>query len=255
MEFPDRKRVIFANNPLSEVVFQVRFPRILAIDDRLPADFQQLIAHKFPLVESHEGIQLPFAPSTDITSLRRVFYHFSTEEGETKVTLCSDFLAVTTYSYERWEKFREAICCAIDALTDSYTVQFFIRTGLRYVDHISKRRLGLEDFLWSDLVKQTALGIVAEDEIPMADMVEAQNAIVLQLPNQARVAIRTGFSNVEDSVDEKIFVVDSDFYTEEVIRGKNDVVDRCITFNRYAGHAFRWFISERLEQALEPKEP
>jgi hypothetical protein len=40
MEFPEAERVIYSRNPLAEVACQLRFPRILALDERIPADFQ-----------------------------------------------------------------------------------------------------------------------------------------------------------------------------------------------------------------------
>jgi len=41
MKFPEVERVIYQKNPLVEVVCQCMFPRILAIDEGIPATFQQ----------------------------------------------------------------------------------------------------------------------------------------------------------------------------------------------------------------------
>ena len=47
-------RVRYTKNPLVEVVAQVRFPRILEIDDQLPSDFQRALRQDYPLLEVQE---------------------------------------------------------------------------------------------------------------------------------------------------------------------------------------------------------
>ncbi|MBL8785507.1 MAG: TIGR04255 family protein, partial [Deltaproteobacteria bacterium] len=48
VRIPESPRVIYASNPLADVICQVRFPRILRIDNELPADFQDAIRGQFP---------------------------------------------------------------------------------------------------------------------------------------------------------------------------------------------------------------
>ncbi|QCI79895.1 TIGR04255 family protein [Hankyongella ginsenosidimutans] len=60
--------------------------------------------------------------------------------------------------YERWEIFSGHIERALASLMKSYSLSLFTRIGLRYVDVISRRRLGLENVRWSDLIKNSALG-------------------------------------------------------------------------------------------------
>ena len=44
----DRERCIYRSNPLIEVICQLRFPTILSISAREPADFQEGIRQHFP---------------------------------------------------------------------------------------------------------------------------------------------------------------------------------------------------------------
>lgn len=255
MEFPVTDRVIYDSNPLSEVVFQTRFPRMLAIDERLPIEFQSALDNGYPFVETREGLNLPAALSAEFTSLKRVHYDFLTEDRETTVTLCSEFLAITTRRYQHWGEFNRHITCAVNALMEAYDIPMFTRVGLRYVNRISRERLQLSDVRWSDLVKLTALGIVAESEIPIEDVVELQNATVLRTPNDAKVTLRTGFGKFEPTGAETVFVVDSDFFFDQTVKGKQYALELCSTFNKYAGHAFRWFITDQLHNALGPRQP
>jgi len=49
LRIPESPRVIYASNPLVDVICQVRFPRILRIDSELPVAFQEAIRDQFPL--------------------------------------------------------------------------------------------------------------------------------------------------------------------------------------------------------------
>ena len=46
--FYDTDRVIYAKPQIMEVICQLRFPRILSISAREPAEFQELIRSDFP---------------------------------------------------------------------------------------------------------------------------------------------------------------------------------------------------------------
>ena len=48
MPFPNVPRVTYRNNPLVQVICQLRFPPILKIDAEVPADFQESIRKDFP---------------------------------------------------------------------------------------------------------------------------------------------------------------------------------------------------------------
>ncbi|QCI79894.1 TIGR04255 family protein [Hankyongella ginsenosidimutans] len=96
MEFADTGRVIYKENPLAEVVCQLSFPRILAVDDRIPAEFQDAMGADYPFVETREVVQFGLGLGVEALPSKRVHYDFKTEDRRYNVTLCSDFVAVTT---------------------------------------------------------------------------------------------------------------------------------------------------------------
>ena len=49
--FSQEERCIYQNNQLLEVICQLRFPTILAINAREPVDFQEAIRQAFPIYE------------------------------------------------------------------------------------------------------------------------------------------------------------------------------------------------------------
>ncbi len=252
MDFPDVKRVIYAVNPLSEVVCQIRFPRILAIDERIPADFQRMLGAEYPFVETREIVQFSLNLANDQPAGKRVHYDFQPEDRSVTVTLCSEFLAITTQRYERWEKFEAHVGRALDALLACYTVPIFTRIGLRYVDTVRKASLNLPtDAKWKDLIRISALGLLAEDDVPVSSVVEMSGATVLQLDNGGKGLFRTFFGPIQPD-DELAFVIDSDLYQDQPVKGPSDALALLQQFNKCAGRAFRWFITDQLHDAMGP---
>jgi len=170
--FPISPRVIYAVNPLVEVISQVRFPPILRIDSEPPAAFQERIRAQYPLLRdlTEDISQLPTGISSQLAQLlrssiavrnRRVGYDFLSADGVWKVGLTREFLSLGTGKYERWESFRERLTGPIQALLDVYRPGFFTRVGLRYQDLIQRSRLGLEGQTWASLLQPHVTGLLS----------------------------------------------------------------------------------------------
>jgi len=153
MSFADFERVIYKKNPLIQVVCQLRFPRILRINEKPPADFQERIRDKYPLyqvaVEQQQQFSVDMgAPETPPTpkilqSEAINNYTFSSFDEKWHINLTSTFLALSTTRYERWESFTENLKVPLSALIDIYKPAFFERVGLRYVDAFTRSKLNL----------------------------------------------------------------------------------------------------------------
>lgn len=255
MDFPNAERVIYDKNPLVEVVCQFRFPRILALDERIPAEFQELLGPEYPFVETREVVQFNLGATSDISPSKRVHYDFITEDRAYTITLCSEFLAISTQSYTRWEYFLGHVTRSLQALTKTYSVPLFTRVGLRYVDVISKKALGLENAKWTELIRASALGLLAEDEVPLDDVLELSSGTALQLTEGGKATIRTTLGRMPNTGDEVVFVIDGDFFEEVPVKGEDDAIRVCARFNSATGRAFRWLIRDRLHDALGPRKP
>ena len=51
MPFPTSDREVYENNPLNEVICQIRYPAILRVAAETPSDFQEAIRDKYPMYE------------------------------------------------------------------------------------------------------------------------------------------------------------------------------------------------------------
>lgn len=256
MPFPESERVIYSNNPLAEVVCQLRFPPILRIDAQPPADFQDSIRDDYPLYrEARPASQnVPGQPGTVIqleTGPACTEHRFSTTDDVWSVTLTRDFLSVWTTQYRKWEGFRDRLRKPVEALLTTYRPSYFTRVGLRYIDVVHRSRLGLGDKAWSELIQPQIAGEFSAQGV--ADRIErAARQVTIRLGDGPEwVVIRHGVLFAEPDK-EQCFLIDCDFFaggqtrTEDV----NSILDR---FNRTAGNLFRWCIQPGLHDALGPR--
>jgi len=107
----------------------------------VPVGFQEAIRAEYPTLNTSRAIELPFLsnPQTNsppIVMGQGLTYEFLDKAGKWKLVLSSDFIALSTMSYEKWEDFRSRLSTAIDLLVEHYSPSHFTRVGLRYQDLI-----------------------------------------------------------------------------------------------------------------------
>jgi uncharacterized protein (TIGR04255 family) len=253
--FPPSSRVIYGKAPLIQVICQLRFPSLLSIESQPPADFQERIRNRFPLLERGRS-DLPADLPQEVlqaigAQIPAVEYRFLTEDRVSTVTLTPQSLALSTNRYERWEHFLGQLRAPLTALNEIYKPSFFSRVGLRYTDVIDRERLGLQNTPWSRLLNPHILG---ELELPQfenwLDKI-ANRTIRVKIPDgSGSVLMRHGLGNVQGRK-EICYTIDFDFSTEP----KTEVQDAEAIlnhFNAMAGWAFRWCITDTLRNALNP---
>jgi uncharacterized protein (TIGR04255 family) len=122
----DLPRLRFERNPLESVVWQMRFPPLLSIDDgAVVGRFQAAIGAEYPLAERGEGGADAPAP-----------WHFRDPTETWTVALFRDSLALQTVDYLSFEDFRARLERLLAAVEETLAVTHTLRLGLRYVDHI-----------------------------------------------------------------------------------------------------------------------
>lgn len=257
MPFPDSPRVVYRQNPLNEVICQLRFPPILRIEAEPPAIFQDLLRPEYPMFREvqpdlPESMPAEFANAVRAMlppRARTIAYEFASEDEGWSITLSRDALALRTTKYERWEGFLRHLEGPLTGLTELYKPAFFSRVGLRYVDVIQRSKLGKPDQPWCELLRPHIAGEFAVTEL--AGHVEhAARELRVRLAGEGYVVIRHGTA-VEASGGEQCFVIDSDFFTEGRLE-PNNARALLNDFNRKSGRLFRWCIQEALHQAMQP---
>lgn len=257
MKFPESQRVTYSRNPLVEVICQLRFPKILRIETEAPVEFQEAIRTEYPTLNTSRSIELPFlsSPQTNSPSVmigQGLTYEFVDKAGKWKLVLSSDFIALSTLYYEKWEDFRTRLSMAIDLLVKHYSPSHFARVGLRYQDLIIRSELELLQHPWRSLLQPPILGTFVADNLPEQDFTEALSMFACRLDYaDAVLRVRYGLARKDES-EELGYLIDADFYTENITE-ISDATHSLDRFNREAGNFFRWCITEELQQALQPK--
>lgn len=250
--FPIVDRVVFANNPLHEVVCEFRFPTILKIDSEPPASFQELVRHKFPLLAKQAGVNLPTLPPQVANALAgaipKAATAFKTEDDLNELVLSSESLVIRCRSYNSWDEFKENILLAHGALRDVYAPNFYLRVGLRYINLIKRSGLNLGSEPWSELLNPRVAGELAEPS--WNDCIVGLNKNVrCNLPFDDDLMIfQHGLVSVDDDP-EIVYALDFDYIHNSKLDA-TDVDGAIERLHGYSGSAFQWCISERLKLAL-----
>jgi uncharacterized protein (TIGR04255 family) len=250
-----------AKAPLIQVVSELRFPPILKIASEPPADFQERIRATFPLFATVPNLALPQlqqmpALQTEILQvigpqLGGTSHQFQSEDHKATITLTISSFSLTTTDYRTWEDFRNQLNGPLRALEDVCKPTFFSRIGLRYIDAISRQMLGLDNRLWSSLLKDPILGELAVPVFEQnAEVAERQ--LTIRIPDgSGKITLRHGHARIQEKPD-ICYVIDFDFFRDQrtEVKDAGAALDR---FNKLAGNAFRWCITTELHDALDPQ--
>lgn len=252
--FPPSPRVLYTRNPLNEVVLQVRYPTILKIEAETPSAYQDAIRQNFPLVERAKSPLQGKVPPEILKALGSPAasdtFAFTNEAADTKITLTSEVLTISTASYTRWEEFRGDILVAIEAFASIYTPAFYSRVGLRYQNVVTREEVGLS-CAWSELIRPELAGelTIPEWAAAVQGIQKAIRCVIHETGDY--FTLQHGLVDVEGHVD-KSYMIDFDYYTDSKteLNDANAVIDR---LHGHSGNAFRWAISETLHQAMGPR--
>jgi uncharacterized protein (TIGR04255 family) len=248
MLFPDRKRVLYGDNPLVDVICHLSFPRVLAIDNALPVDFQNALVGTYPLLETKK---FPVATRSEKGPGRRLYYEFSTADRKVTIALGAEFLGIRAHKYERWEAFREHILTALRTLLATYTLSVFTRVSLNYVNVVDKEALGLKAVRWSELIRNTLIGPLSEPDVREEQIDEHFSQWSMDI-DAGDLQVIAGLV-VKADTDHVSFLIDNTFSREESIDAdEHKILSLLDGFNLEGGRIFRWCIKDRLHEALRP---
>lgn len=262
MPLPTSEREVYKINPLKQVICQFRYPAILKVSAETPVQFQEAIRSDYPLYEERtslpsnlhpfvkEGVSALLAslPLTAKAGLRE--HHFFTDDLNRMLSLTQEFISVTDNHYVDWQTFRTQVASAEEILKQIYSPADYERVGLRYVDMVDRKAIGVPEKPWSELLNPSFIGILGAPGLASDELQALTTEATLSIPDveEGYVNIKHGLAKAQQS-EEQIYVIDADFFTSR--RRDSDeslqVLDR---FNKWAGHLFRWAAKNSLRDAL-----
>jgi len=260
MKTPDNRPFVYEKHQLIETICQLRFPTILSIDTKEPADFQDTIRGAFP------GYSVQMDPVTGPdgkpTQVRN--HSFISENGAFKISLTKDFIAFSTMRYPGWEEFARTLDEPLGQFIRVYHPAYFQRVGLRFVNAFSREKLGLAGRRWNDLLQPQYLSILDDDGVNEADVAKCAVDIERRLDERCGLKLHAGPGNVRRTVrkgaevqtvqePETRFILDLDVYAA----GNTQLGAAAETLEQLHGWADKLFsdaITDVLHEAMEPVE-
>ena len=115
MLFAQNDRYQYANCQLQDVICQLRFPPILTINEKAPAEFQEAIRDAFPLYSKVQERPAPKlvglgTPNVKVEQGDPIINHaFVSSTGIWKINLTQNFIALSTKRYNNWEDFAQRL--------------------------------------------------------------------------------------------------------------------------------------------------
>lgn len=259
MLFAEYERVSYARSPLVEVICQLRFPTILSIEAKEPAAFQDAIREDFPRYAARQEQPAPRVvglggPNPKVEKQPPITnYNFVSADGSWKLNLTNRFIALSTLRYQGWEDFAHRLDKPLAQFIQIYRPAFFERIGLRYVNAISRRALGLEDFLWDDLIEAPYLGILGEPDVEERDVTKCAVDVESALAGACRMKLHAGpglLARGQKDPEVK-FIFDQDLSARGNLAA-DQVPGRLEDLHRYAVRLFRGAVTRQLHDAMGP---
>ena len=252
--FSTEDRVQYAKPQIMEVICQLRFPTILSINTKEPADFQERIRLNFPRYSRKEEQSVKIVDGKPTPQPATPNYQFVTIDGRWKVNLTSNFLALATPAYTKWETFAIMLDSVLVPFIEVYKPAFFERIGLRYINAISRSALDLEDTPFSELIQPGYLGLMADDDINERAFGRITQEAEVNLPGGCRLKLHCGPGMIKrNNVEEKEirFILDNDIFMMGNIEMKHSA-GALNTVHTNADRIFRGQITKTLHDAMEP---
>lgn len=258
--FSQEPRCRYTRPALAEVICQLRFPEILAIQANPPVDFQEAIRDQFPMYLRRQEMPAPkltgVPGNLTLQNPEPVINHqFATADGSWRVNLTSKFISLTCSKYTGWEAFAAHLDQPLAAFIKVWKPAHFDRIGLRYLNFISRQQLGLEDVPFSQLIAPCYLGLLAEEDVPETAASRSTVDCEMAIRGGCRVKLHAGPGKVKRGAKEDPevkFIFDQDLYMNGPVQ-LNLSAGALQTLHSQADAIFRGAITPRLHEAMGPE--
>jgi len=259
----DHPRTHYRSSQLREVICQIRFPAILSIGAKEPAEFQEAVRGVFP----RYGVKQDRLPPkvTIVNGNPQVEqqpavanYQFVSLDNKWKLNLTRDFISLSTVAYTDWETFCQKLDQPLAQFIKIYQPAFLQRIGLRYVNLFSRKALDLEGEPWCELIEDPYLGILAMEDVSEQATVQSTVNFDTALDNSCRAKVHAGPGMVKQAgpnvpQDKEVkFVLDFDLYMGGEIQPML-AAGALETLHGHSTALFHGAISEKLRCAMDPE--
>jgi uncharacterized protein (TIGR04255 family) len=261
VELPAPDRRILKNNPLQQVVCQVRFDEADVLNDR------KIARHFF---DKLGGVDGPFPKFTQILAQRVIVnpqagpgetptteqqrgWRFSNADGDGHITLLPDSLALETTSFPGWDQFAPHLQRALDVLADEADPAIEQRLGLRFVNLVihDEVRSGPD---WDGYIVADLLA-PAYNSVLGPGVVATTHRVVLYLGDDLRCILNYGLAPDANGTGRPGYVLDLDVFRElSAPFSAADVFKASELMNDRAVSLFQQMVTPKLLDVLRGEE-
>lgn len=257
--FSQEERCVYSNHQLMDVICQLRFPTILAVGAREPVEFQEAVRSVFPRYRVRQEqlppkmMQIP-GQAPKLEPQKAVANHqFLTQDGMYRINLTQDFISLTCARYTCWEDFARMMDKPLASFIKIYAPSYFERVGLRYLNAFSRKKLGMEDASWKELLQPQYLGVLAFDDLPEQAYTRCTQDVEAAIPGGCRMKLHVGPGMIrrgsDDSDKEVKLIFDLDVFMSGNVP-VNLAAGSMQTVHAQAGSLFRGAITDALHDAM-----
>lgn len=251
---------LYLNNPLGEVICQLRFPEILAISVNVPVEFQEAIRDEYPRYSARKEAAAPKITGTPgnfnlENQPQTINYQFMSADGVWRVNLTGKFISLSCNRYTCWEDFAKRLDKPLAAFIKVYKPAYFERVGLRYMNFISRKALQLEGTSFSELIQPCYLGPLSEEDVQEHSASRCSVDAEIGLRGGCRVKLHAGPGLIKrngQADNEVKFILDQDLFMPRNVP-VNLSAGALQTLHAQAWPIFRGAITEKLHDAMGPE--
>ncbi len=243
LNFETKTEIKLNKAPLDEVVCQVKYSPILSISKNIPSEFQEIVRNRFPNYEAVQNFvfQVPGVGITQGVSLDAPpkSHDFVTKDRKSKISLTSDFFALSTKNYTHWAEFLETLLIIEKGIAKVYNISTATRIGLRFINRFTLKNSNLK-------TSNELLGLFRDELtcIIKAEPWKDPNESFLQLvaPDvKAMLAIRIGYGKQNR---DPFFVLDFDYFEDAKAIPLKKFADKISVYHSRIYDAFRWCLKD-----------
>lgn len=233
--------------PLVRVITQLRFPEILAIEQRdFVAPFQEALRGVYPVLRQEQTQGLVFTPLGVQPAKPQIAWRFADVEEQWRVSLTPGFLSLEATKYTSRADFFERLAKIVQALDKHVEPKLIDRVGVRYIARITGSMV--DDI--NELVIPEVRGIVGTSAASHATHAVSETIFAV---DDVNVRARWGSLPPGGTIDpaaiepasERSWVLDLDVFTAGAMPFETGaVVSRAKEFAARQYAIFRWAVTD-----------
>lgn len=253
---PSPQEIPLPRAPLERVIFQVKFPSILAIGnpDRV-ATFQEAIRDQYPhlLEEAVQNVTIEMVGAPRLSQSKIWRFMDRKDRHGWRISLGVEFLAVETTAYLSRSQFIERISLILESLQEAFKPAQAERIGLRYINRIKDDALGEVE----NILQPGVLGILQPQDGSVGRLGGAALQVLTEaqlMAAEGRVQLRWGSLPPNTSYDpesvapirDRSWVLDLDMYVMSQKKfAAGEISETVRSFAARLYEVFRSMVQER----------